>query len=840
MDEKALRRELRAAAIDGRWVNLANEEDRTVPASLLKELLTVEAKDAHPLHSLKLQGAIVDGPLDFNCCRILAPLCMKECEIPERASLREARGAGFLFEHCEFARLDGSQLVVRGDLDMTGCKVREGVDLSHARIDGRLVLNGADLHGSPALRAEGIVVEKSALFRLDRERGFKADGGVLLTDGSIGGIYFNGAELIGAEGGSALVADRLRVVGSAHARKIRAKGEIKFIGATVQGQFTLSGSTLVGTNGRALAIDGIEVARDLYISALSDAEAVIEGEVSVVGAKVGGQLSLHGAKLTNAGGIALSADGIDIAQDLICRTVGKTGVSVKGEVSLTGAHVGGQVDFAGVTFDAGDGKVALGGNNLIVDQAFYFHDEEEIRSTIKGEVRLLDSTVGGSLSIRSSSFQGQGGNAFVGDRMTVNGGVTWTESELEGQCTIAGARIRGQLTFIGCTLEASEAFALNAEGIDVGQGMYFGVGEKPRVETTGTVSLVGARVGGQLVIAFARMKAEDIALAADRVEVDGDMFIHGAKLKGEARFANAHVTGRLEIADVEIRGKTSPSLCASSIRIDAECGIRATVDGDVELDGARVDGPLKCQLDLAGGRIALDMTDASFGLLQVALQHGDAVLDLRRSVTGTLHRLSGADGLPPRTFLEGFVYRSLTPPDRTKKEVESRLKWIAADPDGYSSHPYEQLREIYRATGFEDGARRVGIFSQQQRRRQLNLAGKTGSRFLGAVVAHGYRPSQALAWLAALVLVGCVLFGCVFTTGVAGSDADLTALKPPNQQAALQPIAYTVDLLIPGIGLDQQSAWDAHGMARFIGLALTAAGWLLTAAILAGISIRRQ
>jgi hypothetical protein len=69
-----------------------------------------------------------------------------------------------------------------------------------------------------------------------------------------------------------------------------------------------------------------------------------EGEVSLIGAHIGGQLSLDGATLINPGGDALKADKLTVGQSMFCR-----GFTAQGEVRLLVAHIGGQLSFDGAT-----------------------------------------------------------------------------------------------------------------------------------------------------------------------------------------------------------------------------------------------------------------------------------------------------------------------------------------------------------------------------------------------------------------------------------------------------------------------------------------------------------
>lgn len=58
----------------------------------------------------------------------------------------------------------------------------------------------------------------------------------------------------------------------------------------------------------------------------------------------------------------------------------------------------------------------------------------------------------------------------------------------------------------------------------------------------------------------------------------------------------------------------------------------------------------------------------------------------------------------------------------------------------------------------------------------------------------------------------------------------------PNEVPDFNPLAYTLDLLLPIINLGQKNAWNPVRAGQVIAYALIFAGWLLATAVLAGIS----
>jgi hypothetical protein len=75
-----------------------------------------------------------------------------------------------------------------------------------------------------------------------------------------------------------------------------------------------------------------------------------KGEISLLGAHIGGQLSFYSATLANPGGTVLLADGLTVDQGMAC-TEGlvkgeRKAFTAKGDVRLHGAQISGGLNFS--------------------------------------------------------------------------------------------------------------------------------------------------------------------------------------------------------------------------------------------------------------------------------------------------------------------------------------------------------------------------------------------------------------------------------------------------------------------------------------------------------------
>jgi hypothetical protein len=121
----------------------------------------------------------------------------------------------------------------------------------------------------------------------------------------------------------------------------------------------------------------------------------------------------------------------------------------------------------------------------------------------------------------------------------------------------------------------------------------------------------------------------------------------------------------------------------------------------------------------------------------------------------------------------------------------------------------------------------VGIAKQWRRRRELNPLGKIWNWLLYLTVGYGYRTWLAALWLTALLAIGTAVFTNAYPT-------HLRSASPSGPE--FQPVAYTLDVLLPIVDLGQEKAWYPQDSARVWAWVLTGAGWVLTTTVIAGLT----
>jgi hypothetical protein len=362
---------------------------------------------------------------------------------------------------------------------------------------------------------------------------------------------------------------------------------------------------------------------------------------------------------------------------------------------------------------------------------------------------------------------------------------------------LRGARILGRLDLMGATT----SYALVCEGCWFEQPPRF-------VEaTTKTVRIIGSHLPS---LNGARMRAEGI------------LNLYRSVIDGLLRLDRAHVAGEIFLMGAHIGDGTGEAISAKGLTVegDMECNDGFTARGSINMGGARIGGRLSFEGAALDGALDLGQLRADELCLRTE-QPLTAQLWLGQAHVGTLDDDPAV--WPPAVVLNGFTYDSIR--HHRGVHVAERLDWVTRDPRGYLPQPYEQLAAYYRRAGHDGDVRRVLLAKQQRRRATLPPAGRVWGRLLDWTVGYGYRPWLAAIWLAILLAAGTTVF-----------TADKPYPVPGGPAPPFNAFTYTLDLLIPIGAFGLRSAYASTGAAQWLADALIAAGWILTAAVIAGVS----
>jgi hypothetical protein len=168
----------------------------------------------------------------------------------------------------------------------------------------------------------------------------------------------------------------------------------------------------------------------------------------------------------------------------------------------------------------------------------------------------------------------------------------------DGEVNLRGAHIGGDLVLASAKLNRPEGVVLRASGLSVDQSMFCTAGFTAR----GEVNLIGARIGGSLSFEGATLvNPSGYALMAGRMSVGGAVFC-GYSLdrrgsftaEGEVILTGARIAGFLSFRGATINNPDGVAVAAGGVSIEQSAffGDGFTAQGEVILLGAQIGGDL--------------------------------------------------------------------------------------------------------------------------------------------------------------------------------------------------------------------------------------------------------
>ena len=440
-------------------------------------------------------------------------------------------------------------------------------------------------------------------------------------------------------------------------RGLRISGHLDLEGVTVRCPFLLEDCFLDDLEPVALSFATIPVLvlnrcrlaglfGDNFVSAakLDLQDSVIDGAISLNGARIGGALECRGARLgARADGISLVARGMNvrlsvhlsqgfttvgsvevpranIGGEFICPGahlgVNERGISLEaaglrtggavfldrefqaeGAVRLNGAIIGGQLscDGARIGMDKlGDSLVCDGlrtGGTVSLDMA------DGQPCTTDGAIRLTGAEITGSLNCANAQLGTDAeNNSLLADELKVSVGVLLDRQFTAlGAIRLPGANITGQLRCRASRITGTDedGDSLVCNGIRIGGPAYLDEG----FLTAGAVVLSGADIGGLVTLGSARIgqNAKHYSLVADGLRAGRDVLADEIATDGEALLAGAVIGGSLAFRSGRLgAGGQQNSLMAAGLH----------AGGDLLLDGLLTTGAIVAAGTDIGGRFS--------------------------------------------------------------------------------------------------------------------------------------------------------------------------------------------------------------------------------------------
>ena len=427
-----------------------------------------------------------------------------------------------------------------------------------------------------------------------------------------------------------------------------------------------------------------------------------------------------------------------------------------------------------------------------------------------------DARIAGTLNLEGCKLPGLAGNRMVceGSVFLRNGFVA------TGIVNLHSARITNNLacSHANFSIDLSNAreddpstwIAFCAQSAVIGGGAFL----NDRLNVVGEVQLLNIQVGGDMDFRAAILTAAEFgdhpALTADRAMINGDVFLNRHFVaNGRVSLTGAQIEGSLDCSSATLRNEAGPSLVLARVVIKGAL---------IYLTSSPVTG------------VSLESC------------HIGQLIDDEKSWGENI-------------VMDGFSYGGLTGGAPT--DPETRLAWLGKQQTdhfkgaNFTPQPWQQLIRCLRAMGHIEEARQIAIRREVHLRdidrigqapsnwndafrRIYRLSARGLHRGFGLLADYGYHPLKLVGWMTCVwLLAGSSYWWAAQNAVFAPSNPlvfdriDYDHCRPnsdrdngkarvgnwylcptvPGEYTAFSPLAYSLDLILPLVDLQQERDW---------------------------------
>ncbi|MEN3360635.1 MAG: hypothetical protein V7637_4617 [Mycobacteriales bacterium] len=336
----------------------------------------------------------------------------------------------------------------------------------------------------------------------------------------------------------------------------------------------LNGCRIAGLDAENVRVATVLLMRDGFVST---------GPISLLGASIGGKLDMGGARLDGRGDTALAATGLQVAGSAYLNGgLVAVGAGPNATIRLVGARIGGLLSLREAHIYNPDG-VALSADSIqVTDMLTLAGAAELVGDGEHGAVRLVAARIGGALSLSEAVICNETGPALVAHYLYVGGTAYLDGIRATGMVRVAGGRV-GRLSMTGGQVRNAHGPALDATRLVATQGLGL-----RRTQLRGAdpwlaaAHLRGAQIGGELDLRNAALAntGGGPALRASHVTVEGQAILAGLVIEdGDVNLRDATV-GALRDEPADLPAATRLTLDGLTYR--GLPGTQAAITGPVE------------------------------------------------------------------------------------------------------------------------------------------------------------------------------------------------------------------------------------------------------------------
>lgn len=244
----------------------------------------------------------------------------------------------------------------------------------------------------------------------------------------------------------------------------------------------------------------------------------------------------------------LSDDGVELKGAWITGELQLAFAKARGRTVLVACHFTEQPEFTQARLQLlsllGSMLPGLSAQGMMVNSSVF------LRNLVATDtVDVNTAKIGGHLSCQRAKLDGNGGKALFAQGVTIGGslllnsltanGADPIHFTTNGTVDVSNARITGQMSCQGATLDGSGSKALFAQGVTFGGSLIL-----RNLTAKGTVDMTGARIGGQMDCSgstFASMDGAALVAQGMRV-IRGLAWVRVTIKQGRADLNSAHVS----------------------------------------------------------------------------------------------------------------------------------------------------------------------------------------------------------------------------------------------------------------------------------------------------------
>jgi len=565
-------------------------------------------------------------------------------------------------------------------------------------------------------------------------------------------------------------------------------GQVSLVNAKIGGDLDCSRGSFKNPGGAALNAAAAEIKGSVF---LNDSFSAV-GEVNLYRVLIGGNLDCKHSNFKDSGKTTLNAASAKITGHFFL-----SDSSTLGLVNLYGVHIGGNLECDRSSFKE-PGATALDAQRADIQQSVLLRDN----FSVEGEVYLVGAHIGGDLDCSRGSFKNPGGAALNAEAAEIKGCVFLNDSfSAVGEVNLYRVLIGGNLDCKHSNFKNSGKTTLNAANAKIARHVLL-----IDSSSLGLVNLYVVHIGGNLECDRSSFKEPGAtALEAQGADIQQDVYLRdNFSVEGEVHLLRAHIGGDLDCNHGSFKNPGGAALNAEAAEIKGRVFLndKFSAVGEVNLHGVLIGGDLYCE----HGRFdRLRMSSATvkqtFSWENV---WGVTTLDLRGASVGRISDDKASWPAKIELYLDGFIYGSIP---GNLKDASWRLSWLGLQKE-FAPQPYRQLAKVLRDLGDDDGAKQVS-FELERKSRRWMLDG-----LLRYTIGYGIYPERAIWLMGAFAALGWVVYRRAKLAGaMAPTDKDSHAAfhthgQPPAHYPPFNPLIYALEISVPLVKLGQDDHWQ--------------------------------